>query len=40
VRRPLAETLADTLEWRERHPDLALKAGLSDEEERALLAEV
>jgi nucleoside-diphosphate-sugar epimerase len=39
-RRPLAETLADTLEWRDRHPEIALKAGLSDEEERELLAAV
>ena len=40
VRRPLAETLADTLDWRERHPDLELKAGLSDADERALLADL
>lgn len=39
-RRPLAETLADTLEWRERHPEVVLKAGLTDEEERELLAAV
>lgn len=39
-RRPLAETLADTLAWREQHPELPLGAGLSDDEERALLAEV
>jgi 2'-hydroxyisoflavone reductase len=40
VRRPLAETLADTLEWRERHPEAELKAGLTDDEERDLLAEL
>jgi hypothetical protein len=39
-RRPLAETLADTLDWRQRHPELVLKAGLSDEEERELLAAI
>jgi 2'-hydroxyisoflavone reductase len=39
-RRPLAETLADTLDWRERHPEVVLKAGLTDEEERELLAAV
>lgn len=38
-RRPLAETLADTLAWREAHPDVVLGAGLSDDDERALLAE-
>jgi len=37
-RRPLAETLADTLEWRERHPEVALDAGLADADERDLLA--
>lgn len=40
VRRPLAETLADTLDWRERHPEIELKAGLTDAEERELLAQV
>ena len=40
VRRPLAETLADTLDWRERHPELELKAGLTDAEERELLAQL
>lgn len=39
-RRPLAETLADTLEWRERHPEVALKAGLTDAEERELLSAI
>jgi nucleoside-diphosphate-sugar epimerase len=39
-RRALAETLADTLDWRERHPEIALKAGLTDAEERELLAAV
>lgn len=39
-RRPLAETLADTLDWRERHPEIALKAGLTDADERELLAAV
>ena len=38
-RRPLAETLTDTLAWREAHPDVALGAGLSDAEELELLAE-
>jgi len=38
ARRPLAETLADTLDWRERNPGLELRAGLSDDEERELLA--
>jgi 2'-hydroxyisoflavone reductase len=38
-RRPLAETLADTLAWREAHPEVPLGAGLSDAEELALLAE-
>jgi len=38
-RRPLAETLADTLAWREANPDVELKAGLTDAEELALLAE-
>ena len=38
VRRPLAETLADTLDWRERHPEIELKAGLADADERDLLA--
>jgi len=38
VRRPLAETLADTIVWRERHPEIALRAGLSDADERELLA--
>lgn len=38
-RRPLAETLADTLAWREAHPDLALGAGLSDADELELLRE-
>ncbi|WP_395639757.1 oxidoreductase [Pseudolysinimonas sp.] len=37
VRRPLAETLADTLQWRERHPEIELMAGLSDDDERELL---
>lgn len=40
VRRPLAVTLADTLEWREQHPELELKSGLTDAEERELLAEL
>lgn len=39
-RRPLAETLADALAWREAHPDVALRSGLSDAEEGALLAEL
>ena len=38
ARRPVAETLADTLAWRERHPEIVLKAGLTDADERALLA--
>jgi len=38
VRRPLAETLADTLAWREAHPEIELRAGLSDADERELLA--
>jgi 2'-hydroxyisoflavone reductase len=38
-RRPLSETLADTLAWREAHPDLQLGAGLTDADELALLAE-
>jgi len=37
-RRPLAETLVDTLTWRETHPELELKAGLSDADELELLA--
>lgn len=37
-RRPLAETLADALAWREAQPDAGLGAGLSDAEERELLA--
>lgn len=37
-RRPLAETLADTLVWRERHPELELGSGITDADERALLA--
>lgn len=37
-RRPLVETLADTLAWREQHPELELRAGLADAEERDLLA--
>jgi 2'-hydroxyisoflavone reductase len=37
-RRPLAETLTDTLAWREAHPDVALGAGLADADERELLA--
>jgi 2'-hydroxyisoflavone reductase len=37
-RRPLAETLADTLAWREANPEPALKAGLADAEELELLA--
>jgi nucleoside-diphosphate-sugar epimerase len=40
VRRPLAQTLADTLAWRERHPEIVLKAGLSDADELELLAEL
>lgn len=36
-RRPLAETLGDTLDWRERHPGVELRAGLSDADERELL---
>jgi nucleoside-diphosphate-sugar epimerase len=40
VRRPLAETLADTLAWRERHPELELRAGLTDADERELLAQL
>ncbi len=39
-RRPLADTLADTLAWREQNPEPPLRAGLSDDEERALLAEL
>ena len=37
-RRPLAETLINTLAWREAHPDLELKSGLSDADELELLA--
>lgn len=37
-RRPLAETLADTLAWRNAHPAVELQAGLTDDEERRLLA--
>jgi hypothetical protein len=37
--RPLAETLADTLAWElEREPPAVRRAGLTDEDERALLA--
>lgn len=39
-RRPLAETLADTLAWRESHPEVEVRAGLSDDDERELLAEL
>ena len=39
--RPLAETLADTLAWElEREPPDVRRAGLADEDERALLAEL
>lgn len=38
TRRPLADTLADTLAWREAHPEIALGAGLSDADELELLA--
>lgn len=38
-RRPLAETLADTLSWREQNPEKPLRAGLTDDEERELLAQ-
>jgi nucleoside-diphosphate-sugar epimerase len=40
VRRPLAQTLADTLAWRDEHPEIVLKAGLSDADELELLAEL
>lgn len=39
-RRPLDETLADALSWREAHPDVELGAGLTDADERALLTEL
>lgn len=38
VPRPLAQTLADTLAWELTHPDRPRQAGLSDDDERALLA--
>ena len=39
--RPLTETLADTLAWElEREPPAVRRAGLTDEAERALLAEL
>ena len=39
--RPLAETLADTLAWElEREPPAVRRAGLSDADERTLLAEL
>ena len=39
--RPLAETLADTLAWElEREPPAVRRAGLTDEDERRLLAEL
>jgi 2'-hydroxyisoflavone reductase len=37
-RRPLAQTLVDTLAWREARPEVDLKAGLSDADELELLA--
>lgn len=39
-RRPLAQTLADTLAWREEHPEVELRSGLTDAEELELLAAV
>ena len=39
-RRALVETLADGLAWREAHPEVDFGAGLTDADERALLAEL